>query len=525
MTIKNKLLTHEIMSDKLFILINSLSKQEKRYFKLFASAYRHSSNYIRLFDVINKQQSYDEAAVRKAFKTENFIRHLHVTKNYLYTLILKSLHVYHAGMSAASRVKELLHFAEILYKKGLYDQCRKVLVQIKKIALENELHLVLIEVIEWQCKIAFNITKVKELENYVCDEYFKESEIIDIIKNKSETRKLFYEMLILNNKGIQIRTDEDSKMYEKIINDPLLKSDQLATSYISRIMFFYIHAYYLLNKGDVEGSNQYNIRIVNLMEANPNQIKETPINYVAALNNMIYAGIHLKNFRISLNAIKKMRNIQGKYSLSKDMSFDLDEKIFIRSNFLELELYKESGEFQKAIDLILEIQHHVESLAIHDISRYTLFLYYNIAFIYFATGYFSKALHWINKIMNITEIKEPVDIFCFARILNLLIHFELKNTQTIDYIYKSNISFFNKRKRLYKVEILIFDFIKHKMLKETSDKDLIQDFEKLKTELIKNTVSPRDKKALQYFDYILWIDSKIKKVTIADIIVKNNQVA
>ncbi|MFA5782118.1 MAG: hypothetical protein WC868_07590, partial [Bacteroidales bacterium] len=199
---------------------------------------------------------------------------------------------------------------------------------------------------------------------------------------------------------------------------------------------------------------------------------------------------------------------------------DLKDKIFIRSYFLESELYKESGEFEKAIILINELQTRINYFNSIPISRYKIFLMYNISYIYFALGNYSKALFWINKVLNITETKEPVDIFCFARIINLLIHYELKNFEVIDYIYKSNIRFFNKRNRLYKLEVMIFDFVKQKMLKETSRKKLIKDFALLKKELLKITVSPQDKKALQYFDYIAWVDSKIKNVSLADVIMK-----
>ncbi|MFH0867142.1 MAG: hypothetical protein V1904_13180 [Bacteroidota bacterium] len=307
-------------------------------------------------------------------------------------------------------------------------------------------------------------------------------------------------------------------MYNILINNPILKNESRATSYYSKIMFNYIYAYYLLNKGDIIRSNRHNIRIVELMEANPLHIKNTPINYVAALNNFIYASIQLKNFDQSSLAIIKLRNIPEKYNLSNDLSADLKEKIFIRSYFLELELYRESGEFDKAIILINELQTGINYFNSIPITRYKIFLMYNISYIYFALANYSMALFWINKILNITETKEPVDIFCFARIINLLIHYELNNIDVIDYIYKSNVRFLNKRNRLYKLEVLIFDFIKQKMLKETSQKKLIKDFELLKKELLKITVSSQDKKALQYFDYIAWVDSKITNVSLAGII-------
>jgi len=508
------------MSDKLFSLIQSLSKQEKRYFKLFAGGNREASNYVKLFDTLCKQKVYEEVAIKEIYKKEKFIKQLHVTKNYLYKLILRSLHIYHINISEDSIIKELLQCVEILYNKGLYGQCTVLLNKAKKIALKKEFQISLIEIIEWESKIAFIDTNVNDLENYVNKGYLEELEFHKILKNKRDFRKLFYEILILNNKGIPIRSKRDLDKYEIIINNPILSSETQATSYYSKIMYNYIYAYYLLNKGDIFKSNRYNIKIVELMEANPLHIKNTPINYVAALNNFIYASIQLKKIKQSSLAILKLRNIPEKYNLSNDLSADLKDKIFIRSYFLESELYKESGEFEKAIILINELQTRINYFNSIPISRYKIFLMYNISYIYFALGNYSKALFWINKVLNITETKEPVDIFCFARIINLLIHYELKNFEVIDYIYKSNIRFFNKRNRLYKLEVMIFDFVKQKMLKETSRKKLIKDFALLKKELLKITVSPQDKKALQYFDYIAWVDSKIKNVSLADVIMK-----
>ena len=62
-------------SDPLHQLIHSLSKGEKRSFKIYAS--RHvlgdENNYVKLFDAIEKQKEYDEEALLKKFKNEKFI--------------------------------------------------------------------------------------------------------------------------------------------------------------------------------------------------------------------------------------------------------------------------------------------------------------------------------------------------------------------------------------------------------------------------------------------------------------------
>ena len=54
------------VKDDLFQLIRSLSKTEKRYFKIEAG--RHSTtnknNHLRLFDVINEMDEYDEEKIK-----------------------------------------------------------------------------------------------------------------------------------------------------------------------------------------------------------------------------------------------------------------------------------------------------------------------------------------------------------------------------------------------------------------------------------------------------------------------------
>ena len=46
-------------SSELFDLISTLTKSEKRFFKLQSSLQSGDKNYVRLFDLIEKMESYD----------------------------------------------------------------------------------------------------------------------------------------------------------------------------------------------------------------------------------------------------------------------------------------------------------------------------------------------------------------------------------------------------------------------------------------------------------------------------------
>ena len=67
-------------SDSLYRLIHSLTKSEKRQFKIYTSLQAGNKMYIKLFDLIEKQMQYDE----KELKSELKIKAFPVAKIYLY---------------------------------------------------------------------------------------------------------------------------------------------------------------------------------------------------------------------------------------------------------------------------------------------------------------------------------------------------------------------------------------------------------------------------------------------------------
>ena len=97
-------------SNDLFSLIKSLSKSEKRNFKLYASKHviGEKNSYMDLFDCIEQQKEYDEALIKKTNKDKFFIKRFAAHKGYLYVLILKSLRVFHSNRTVELELKELL---------------------------------------------------------------------------------------------------------------------------------------------------------------------------------------------------------------------------------------------------------------------------------------------------------------------------------------------------------------------------------------------------------------------------------
>ena len=117
--------------DSLFVLIKSLSKSEKRQFKIFASRLETSSNtkFIELFNILDKSESYDEKVILKS----GIIKKVQLSnlKSYLYKQILVSIRLNIPSQNIRYQLREQIDFATILYNKGLYKQSLKILDKTK----------------------------------------------------------------------------------------------------------------------------------------------------------------------------------------------------------------------------------------------------------------------------------------------------------------------------------------------------------------------------------------------------------
>ena len=123
-------------TDSLFQLIKSLSKAEKRNFKLYVSRNSGSENLkiVQLFDAMDKMSDYDEHLLllkNKELKKQQ----LSNSKAYLFRQIMVSLRLIQNNDSSIDiTLHEQLDFARILYSKGLYIQSLKLLDKLKETA-------------------------------------------------------------------------------------------------------------------------------------------------------------------------------------------------------------------------------------------------------------------------------------------------------------------------------------------------------------------------------------------------------
>jgi hypothetical protein len=136
----------------LFALIKSLKPTEKRYFTLSAGLMTPAkkNNYLRLFEILDSMDSYNETLLKTKYRKEAFIKNLAVYKSQLFDSILASLRNYNEENIEEWDIRKDLYKIQLLAQKGLDKGCEQLIIRTKTKAWQYELYHILLEILDIQ---------------------------------------------------------------------------------------------------------------------------------------------------------------------------------------------------------------------------------------------------------------------------------------------------------------------------------------------------------------------------------------
>lgn len=493
-------------SKELFHLIKSLTKSEKRYFKLTSSLQQGEKNYVMLFDAIEAQSEYDEDAIKELFKKATFIQHLPSEKNHLYGQILKSLRAFHSEKSVSAELQEYLKNIEILFNKALYKECTKVVRKAKSIAVEHEEFFLLLELINWE-RILLEEGYVRGSFNKSIDDIVEEEEkILEKLRNVAEYQILYSKINYVFRNGGFTRNEKERKIVNEIMNHHLIKGSDTALSLKASTACFYIQGLCAWTNHDLELAFTNFKKVMDRFNLNPSLIGQLPKRYTRVLNHQLQYYIETGKFDHFFHCLSHLKMLRKQPEFR---SIDLQLRIFTFSTINELIASHAVKDHVRAEKVVGEILKGIEKYRFRINKEDIIVYYYNIARHYFNIGDHKKALEFINKVLNDNEANLRQDIFVFARLFNLVVHYELENYELLDYIIKSTTRFVQKKKRDYDYENSFIKYMR-KLLKFTqSHQNIIPVLVEFKNEIERINQDPLQRVTIDYFDVQDWLDKKI----------------
>jgi tetratricopeptide (TPR) repeat protein len=173
------------------------------------------------------------------------------------------------------------------------------------------------------------------------------------------------------------------------------------------------------------------------------------------------------------------------------------------------------GAFKEGLDLVPYIEEKLDEYNLY-LDRHRILVFnYKIATLYFGNGDYATSIDYLQKIIN-DQVDLRTDLQCYARLLHLMAHYEMGNTDIIEHLIKSVYRFMAKMQNLTVIEEEMFKFLRKSF--HISTNKLKPEF-KLFLHKIKQFEKSRfETRAFAYLDIISWVESKVYEKPMGTII-------
>jgi hypothetical protein len=504
-------------SDDLFNLIHSLTKSEKRHFKIYVSRItsQDAKKFVLLFDQIESQREFDEDKLLKKCQGIKPAQ-LPNLKVHLYRQILVSVKLCNTAASMDVQIRELISYAQLLYTKCLYKQCIRMLDKAKKLAVLHDRDVLHLDILELEKTVLLqtvgsdNATRVRDLVRET-KKLTKSIRHIQSLSNISLKLNAFYVRI-----GF-IRNRADLEKVETFFIQVLPVYDEEKLSLYEKIYLYYCYTqyyYFIQNFGRVQ---QYAAKWVALLDASEEKIRNHLEMYLRGLNYLLMAQNKLMDYPAFLKTLRKLISVKRSRAFvhTEHINLLLFRTIYIH----EINRHFMLGEFKAGTRIVGRLEKELNTFIPRLDQHYVLIFYYKISCLYFGAGNYRRALFWLNKIMNEASPGLRSDIASFARILALISHYELRNFDLLEYQVKSTFRYLSGNGNLGKFQNVILAFIR-RVIHHPEEKNLIPEFEKLRVNLLRLKKDTYDSRAFVYFDIISWLESKIQGLPVEEVIQK-----
>ena len=499
--------------DNLFVLIKSLSKSEKRQFKLYVGrlGVNEDSKFLTLFNILDKLPSYDEVVILKKGIVKK--QQLSNLKAHLYKQILISLRLNPSHQNVRIQIREQLDFATILYHKGLYKQSLKILDKAKSLAIANEEKNIASEIVE--------LEKVIESQ-YITRSWSSRADELTIqAKELSQQNVLASKLsnLSLQLYGLFLKTGyvKNKKETQRItdyFNDRLPKYDIKTLNFREKLWLYKARLWYSFLTQDFLSCYKYASKWVKLFYDNKDMIILNPVFFLRGNHYLLESLFYLRHYEKFKESLSKLETV------TKESWFPVDDNIegltflYVYNN--KFNLHFTEGRFQEGLPMIDEVLEKLKKYKDRIDEHHVMVFYYKIASMYFGAGENRKCIYFLEKIISNKSLQMREDLLCFSRVLNLVAHYEAGMDYNLEVLIKSTYKFLIKMEDLYEVQKEMIKFLRG--LGDIYPHEVKGAFIKLHTKLKEYEKDPYQSRAFLYLDIISWLESKIENKPIGLII-------
>jgi hypothetical protein len=500
--------------DYLFALIRSLTKAEKRNFRLYAKRIQGEGDlkFLQLFDVLEKQISYNEELLLRKLKGTSKSQFSNL-KRHLYQHILTSLRLVHLGKREEIQVREWIDYADVLYGKGLYIQALKLLARAKTLAIAINNDLLHLEIVEYEKRIeSRHITRSStERMESLTEEASSRSSITKTIVELSNFKLLLQRRFI--NSG-HVKNMSERLDAEAFFQNSLPRIDRQKLTFFEKVYLYQTNfwQHYLLQEYDL--CLAYARNWIHLYDVDPRMIQPDVDMFLIGMHHVLTTAFYCRNYPVFCETLERLETFrrdaynQLDYN-SKILSFLFVHQARFNQTFLD-------GNVQEAIRLVPRtlgrIKRYEDLLDPHKV----LIFYYKIACTFLIAGRPGQAVDFINRILNAEGRALREDLQAYTQVLFLMAHFDLGNFELLDYRLQNTARFIQRMKDPSQLQTTVIHHFRILLRSEPARRpELLRAF---LSDIQKLHANPLERRSFIFLDPEPWIQARLDSRPLADIL-------
>ena len=500
---------------KLVKLVASLTKSEKRNFKLFMNRNHRKSEELKqvvLFDIIERFESFQPKAIRKELVGLT-AKHVHELSLLLYRNILKSIRIMHSKETEYG-IRETIDYAHLLYGRGLFADGLELLAQAKKTAKLRQKHFLVYEIIDFEKKIeSRHVTSShQERARELTSEAIQTRLLLEAEGHWTELSLQLYDFYL---KSGHSRTEDEKKIVEALFKrDWPERSAQHESLFYEQLYFLQSHVWYYYITQHFSMGFRYAVKWIELFERFPTFAEHEKFQLLKGYHNCLAVLFYCQDRpRFDWYKTKMQQFIQ-----QEESSFDENTRLmaFSYSHLAQLNSIVMEGTFSESVPYLTELETALELME-PKLDHHRLMIFrYKMSTIYFTMGNHKKCLQLLNKIIHNDQKMLHEDVQSFARILNLITHYELGNIDLIFFQVKSVYRFLLKLDETQAIQKEIIAFLR-KMVSVSVD-EVPTLFQAFYDNLAVINQDKYESRAFLYLDVLSWLESKMQNRLVEDVI-------
>lgn len=484
----------------LFDLVQTLTASEKRY---LSTHLKGDTQINQLLQRLMRETELEVEPIQSDMGyADNYPGFLRITR-YLEERVLNLLKGYDFRNSDNAYITEAVQNIEVLYRRGFYDKALRVVAQVKKKAYSLEKFELLLELIRWQHRLIMTSMELDEQLKALKVIYEEQQKVVDVLQNINQYVLLEQEVLIRFRKEYMSRDKNNTLKFE----DLLLTSPEYAYSVRARYYYHMMRGMMYFYNNEFENSILEYETLYNYLKLNDFFMESYPEEFMGCLiawtRGTCWKGdadgtIRLLNY-IEQHPVWRLIPEARQYQFQQ-MLYNFALIVYLDNRRLEDAL--------KLVEPITDLMNNQRAKM--DPLHYDLF-HYNFGILYEELGDYVRARKHLNLILEkpIKNVRD--DLYVFSMILELLVLYDMQDWELLDYRLKRTYRFLRSRKRIYKFESLIMDFIRQ-LSRSQGPAELKKHFIKLRDEIEALKKVPFEQNATKYFTFTEWLEERIARL-------------